>query len=396
MRIAIAPDSFKGSMTAKKAATCIERGLKKVLSGVSIRKIPVADGGEGTARVIVEATNGRMLYRTVKGPRGEDVRAAFGITGDAGTAVVDMAAASGLALLQPCEHNPMVTTTYGTGELIRHALCTGVKKVLVGIGGSATNDGGMGMARALGVRFLDSRGNSIPEGGGALKRLHHIDMSGLDPIVGKATIEVACDVKNPLVGSNGASVVYGPQKGAKGRMVSELDKGLERLAVVVRESPELGHDILSKPGTGAAGGLGGGLLAFLEAKLRSGVDVVIEAVHLPEKIRGCDLVITGEGRLDEQTAFGKTPAGVARVAKKQGIPVIAICGSIGSNARKVHRVGIAAYFSARQEPLKENELAKRGPRMLTECAEEVGRLLGIGLSSALNPRPAKKARKKVR
>ena len=391
MRIAIAPDSFKGSMTASKAAACIEQGLLNVLSGLSIQKIPMADGGEGTARVIVEATRGQMLYRTVRGPLGDSVRAAFGVTGDARTAVIDVAAASGLALLKQHERNPLVTTTYGTGELIRHALHKGVQRVLVGIGGSATNDGGMGMARALGVRFLDGRGHAIPEGGRALRRLRHIDVSGLDPRARNVVIDVACDVNNPLVGSNGAAAVYGPQKGATPQMVRQLDAGLRQLAAVVRES--LHKRILTTPGAGAAGGLGGGLMALLDGTLRPGVDVVLEAVNLREKVRGCDLVITGEGRLDGQTMFGKTAAGVARVAQEQGIPVIALCGSIGHNAHRVHDAGVVAYFSALQEPLDETQLAKRGPRMLTECAEQVGRLLEIRLARDVIFRLARKTPK---
>jgi len=394
MKIAIAPDSFKGSMTALEAATCIERGLKNVLSGISIRKIPMADGGEGTVRAVVEATGGRMLHRTVTGPRGESVRAALGVAGDGQTAVIEMAAASGLALLETHERNPMVTTTYGTGELIRHALRQSVKKLLIGIGGSATNDGGMGMARALGVRFLDSRGKVIPEGGGALKRLHHIDVSGLDPRVRNVTVEAAYDVENPLVGPKGAAAVYAPQKGATPQMVKELDLGLRQLAAVVRES--LHKRIATVPGAGAAGGLGGGLIAFLDGTLRPGIDIVIDIVKLPKRIKGCDLVITGEGRMDGQTVFGKTPAGVARVAKEQGIPVIALCGSIGRNARKVHRIGIDAYFWALQELVEETELAKRGPGMLIECAEQVGRFLALQVPGAETVRLVRQTLKTTR
>ncbi len=229
-KIAIAPDSFKGNLTAMEAAACIERGLKKALRGASIRKIPMADGGEGTVRAIVDATGGRMMSRTVKNPRGRKIKSSFGMAGDGRTAVIEMAAASGLALLKPRERNPMVTTTYGTGELIRHALRCNAKKILVGIGGSATNDGGTGMARALGVRFLDKKGRRLPEGGGALRKLDRIDMSGLDPRLRRVTVEVACDVDNPLTGPRGAARVYAPQKGATPAMVRELDKGLRHLA----------------------------------------------------------------------------------------------------------------------------------------------------------------------
>jgi glycerate kinase len=381
-------------MTAIQAAVCIERGLKNVLSIISVRKIPMADGGEGTARVIVEATKGKMLYREVRGPRGKKrVRAAFGITGDGRTAVIEMAAASGLALLKPDQRNPMVTTTYGTGELIRCALDQGVRRVLVGIGGSATNDGGMGMARALGVRFLDEHGRQTPEGGIGLGCLHRIDMDGLDERLRgphKVTVEVACDVSNPLVGPKGAAAVYGPNKGATPQMVKELDAGLRRLAELVQES--LGKLIAEMPGAGAAGGLGGGLVAFLDGTLRPGVDVVIDAVELQRRIRGCDLVITGEGRLDEQTPFGKTPAGVARVSKEQGIPVIAICGSVGRYAHHVHAVGIDTYFSALKQPVAEKDLPRCGPGMLTECAEQVGRFLALQVPGTGDLRLRRKSR----
>lgn len=377
MKIAIAPDSFKGSLTAMQAATCIERGLKRVLRGISIRKIPMADGGEGTVRAIVDATSGRMVSCTVRNPRGRKIKSSFGMAGDGRTAVIEMAAASGLALIKPGERNPMVTTTYGTGELIHHALNRNAKKILVGIGGSATNDGGTGMARALGVKFLDKKGCKLPEGGGALRKLDRIDMNGLDPRLRRVTVEVACDVDNPFVGPRGAAQVYAPQKGATPLMVRELDSGLKQLAKVIKK--DIGTDIPNIPGSGAAGGLGGGLMAFLGGRLRSGVDIVIDTVKLERKLKGCDLVIAGEGRMDGQTAFGKAPAGVARVARKLGIPVIAICGSLGSGAHKVHSIGIDAFFSALEEPVDEEDLPRRGPAMLSNCAEQLARLIKLKL-----------------
>jgi len=373
--IGIAPDSFKGSLTAREAADCIERGLKSVLSNISVRKIPMADGGEGTVYAIVEATGGRLVWKTVRGPRRQRVRAAYGITGDGRRAIIEMAAASGLALLKPRERNPMVTTTFGTGELIRDALERNVTRILVGIGGSATNDGGVGMARALGIRFLDNAGRPLPEGGGTLRKLAKIDMSGLHPRAAEVVFEVACDVDNPLVGPRGAAQVFGPQKGATPAMVRELDAGLRRLASVTRR--DLGVDIADTPGSGAAGGLGGGLMAFLRAKPRSGVDIVSESVDLAHKLKGCHLVITGEGRMDGQTVFGKTPVGVARVARKLGIPVIAIPGSVGRDVGSVHGIGIEAYVSALQETIPEEDLAARGPAMLEDCAAQVGRLLAL-------------------
>ena len=381
LKVAIAPDSFKGSMTAMQAASCIETGLKRVLKGVSCRKIPMADGGEGTVQAIVDATGGTFLKRTVSDPLGRRIKATFGLSGDGKTAVMEMAEASGLALLKPRERNPMKTSTYGTGEMMQHALKLGVRKILIGIGGSATNDGGTGMARALGVKFLDANGKLVPEGGGSLGKIARIDMSGLDPRLKGVDVEVACDVDNPLTGRHGAAQVYGPQKGATPDMVKQLDAGLRALAGVVKS--DMNMSILKEPGSGAAGGLGGGLMAFVKGRLRPGVDIVIDSVKLARGIKGCDLVITGEGRMDHQTAFGKTPAGVARTAKALGVPVVAICGCLGKNPEVVHTIGIDAFFSALEENVAEEELPKRGPVMLTNCAAQVGRLLAIDFEKVL-------------
>jgi glycerate kinase len=384
LKVAIAPDSFKGSMTAMEAASCIEAGLTSALAGVRCRKVPMADGGEGTVQAIVDATGGTFVKRTVADPLGRRLKATFGLSGDGKTAVMEMAAASGLALLKPRERNPLKTSTYGTGELMRHALKLGVRKILIGIGGSATNDGGTGMARALGVKFLDARGKPVPEGGGSLDKIASIDMRGLDPRLKGVQVEVACDVDNPLIGRNGAAQVYGPQKGATPAMVKKLDAGLKHLSVVIKS--DIGLSILRVPGSGAAGGLGGGLMAFAKGELRPGVDIVIDSVKLARQLKGCDLVITGEGRMDHQTAFGKTPAGVAKTAKALGIPVIAICGCLGKNPEVVHGIGIDAFFSALEENVTEEELPTRGPVMLRNCAEEVGRLLAIDCGKKLNVR----------
>jgi glycerate 2-kinase len=377
--IAIAPDSFKGSLTAMEAADCIERGLKKALTAVRTVKIPMADGGDGTVQTVVDATGGRIATRTVRGPLGEPVRARFGLSGDGRTAVIEMAAASGLALLKPAQRNPLVTTTFGTGELIRHALKLKVRKILVGIGGSATNDGGTGMARALGVKFFDQAGRPLPEGGGALADLARIDASGRDPRLDGVTLEVACDVDNPLSGPRGASRVYGPQKGATPAMVRRLDRNLARLGRLVRRDLDL--DILTVPGGGAAGGLGAGLMAFAGGVLRPGIDMVTDLVGLRRRIKGCDLVIVGEGRMDGQTAFGKAPAGVAKIAREQGIPVIAIAGSVGPDADRVHAVGIGAYAAAMETLMDESRLPREGPAMLERCATQVARLLALPLPS---------------
>ena len=375
MKIALAPNAFKGSLTASEAAACIERGLRKALRGLSIVKVPMADGGDGTLLAIVAATHGQSVPCRVTDPLGRKIRSMFGLTGDGRTAVVEMALASGLALLKAQERNPMLTTSRGTGELIRAALDRRVQEIVIGIGGSATNDGGMGLARALGVRLLDARHRELPDCGGALTRLARIDVSGLDARLKHTTISVACDVDNPLCGPRGAARVYSPQKGATPEMVKRLDAGLKRLAAVLQD--DLGVEVANLPGAGAAGGLGAGLVAILKARMRPGVDVVTHAIGLERKLAGCDLVITGEGRLDGQTVFGKAPAGVARIARKLGIPVIAICGSLGSDAGTVQQAGIAAFFSALEEPVAEAELPRRGPGMLERCAEQVGRLLAI-------------------
>jgi len=374
-RIVIAPNAFKGTLTADEAAWCIQRGMQKALPHATFVCVPMADGGDSTAAAIVEATGGHWVRCRVSDPLGRKISAHFGLTGDGRTAVVEMAAASGLVLLKPAERNPLITSTRGTGELIRAALDKEVSRLLVGIGGSATNDGGMGMARALGVKFLDARGRELPEGGGALEKLARIDVAGLDPRLKQVQVEVACDVDNPLFGPRGAAQVYGPQKGATPAMVRKLDAGLKYFSVVIKQ--DLGMAVAKLPGAGAAGGLGAGLVAFLKGQMRPGGDIVMEAVNLPAKLAGCDLVITGEGRLDRQTIFGKAPAGVAKAAQKLGLPVIGICGSLGADAGKLASLGFIASFSALEELMPETELAKRAPAMLERCAEQIGRLLAI-------------------
>jgi glycerate kinase len=324
---------------------------------------------------------------------GRKRKAAFGLAGDGRTAIIETAAASGLALLNPGERNPLLTSTFGSGELIRAALNHGVRKILVGVGGSATNDGGLGMARALGARFFDARRRELAEGGGALRRLARIDLSGLDPRLERVEITVACDVRNPLYGPRGAARVYGPQKGATPEMVKTLDAGLKRLAAVIRT--DLGLDVARLPGAGAAGGLGAGLAAFLKSRLRPGVEIVLDATDLENKLAGCDLVITGEGRLDGQTVFGKAPAGVAKAAKKFGLPVIAICGSLGPDAGKTKAIGIDARFSALEESVAETDLRRRAPGMLERCAEQVGRMLALN-PAGMRIRPKDFAHKPVK
>lgn len=343
MKIVIAPDSFKESLTALEAATAIEFGMKKILPEASFVKVPMADGGEGTVQSLVDATGGKMINKTVTGPLGTPVKAFFGISGDEKTAVLEMAAASGLHLVPPVDRNPLVTTTRGTGELIAAALDYGVEHIIIGIGGSSTNDGGAGMAKALGIMLLDSAGKEIGEGGGALNTLAAVKMDGIDKRLELVKIEVACDVDNPLTGLRGASHIFGPQKGATPHIVEELDNNLRHFADIIRT--DLGKDIEHISGAGAAGGLGGGLMAFLSAELKRGVDIVLEATDLETHLQNADFVITGEGKIDGQTIFGKTPIGVAKTAKRHNVPVIAIAGNVASNSEVVHEHGIDAVFS---------------------------------------------------
>ncbi len=343
MKIVLAPDSFKESLSALQVAESIERGFKQVLPNAEYVKVPMADGGEGTVQSLVDATGGRIIKKTVTGPLGEAAEAFFGILGNEKTAVIEMAAASGLHLVPATKRNPLLTTTRGTGELIAAALDYNVNHIIIGIGGSATNDGGAGMARALGARFLNSDGQEIAEGGGALSDLAAIDLSRLDSRLADVKIEVACDVDNPLIGPKGASAIYGPQKGATPVIVNQLDENLAHYAAIIEK--DLGVKIADVPGSGAAGGLGGGLLAFMQAELSRGVDIVMEAAKLSDIIAGADLVITGEGKIDGQTIFGKTLIGVAKTAKKHGVPVIGIAGNVASDSDVVHEYGIDAIFS---------------------------------------------------
>lgn len=343
MKIVIAPDSFKESLTALEVAESIEKGFKRILPDAKYVKVPMADGGEGTVQSLVDATGGKIIQKQVTGPLGEPVEAFFGILGNKSTAVIEMAAASGLHLVPTDKRNPLLTTTRGTGELIVAALDYGVKHIIIGIGGSATNDGGMGMAKALGAQFLDKNGAEIGEGGGALGELASINLSNVDSRLEDIKIDVACDVNNPLTGERGASAIFGPQKGATPEMVSQLDDYLGHFADIVERY--LGKQIKDVSGAGAAGGLGGGLLAFLPAELKRGVDIVIEATGLSDLIQDADLAITGEGKIDGQTIFGKTPIGVAKTAKKYGVPVIGIAGNVSGDSQIVHEYGIDAIFS---------------------------------------------------
>ncbi|MEI7703085.1 MAG: glycerate kinase [Deltaproteobacteria bacterium] len=377
MRIVVAPDSFKGSLSAIGVACAMERGILQVFPDADVVKVPIADGGEGTVEALVVATKGSFRTSEVTGPLGGPVQACWGVLGDGETAVIEMAAASGLPLVPKELRDPRITTTRGTGELVRAALDAGLRKLVVGIGGSATNDGGTGFARALGVRFLDAEGRDLPEGGGALAGLDRIDLSGLDPRLPTAQVTVACDVDNPLTGPRGASAVYGPQKGATPEMVAELDAALERFATVARRAT--GRDVAALPGAGAAGGLGAGLLFFTPAQLRPGVKIVLETTGFDEIVRDADLVLTGEGRTDFQTAMGKAPVGVAAVAKRSGVPVVCLSGSLGHGAHEVHAHGVEALASTAHEPMTLEDAMSRAAELVEAAAARTCRLLRVGM-----------------
>nr|WGD85980.1 glycerate kinase [Bacillus subtilis] len=344
MKIIIAPDSFKESLSALEAADAIERGFKSVFPGADYRKLPVADGGEGTVQSLVDATNGRIIEQVVTGSLGEPVRAFFGMMGDGRTAVIEMAAASGLHLVPVDKRNPLITTTRGTGELIGAALDAGAERLIIGIGGSATNDGGAGMIQALGGRLLDNSGSEIGTGGGALSQLASIDVSGLDSRLRNVKLEVACDVDNPLTGPKGATAVFERAKRRDGTdMLDVLEQNVSHFADMAEK--ELGSTFRDTEGAGAAGGLGWSLLTYLQADLKRGIDIVLEAVDFESIVQDADLVITGEGRIDSQTVHGKTPIGVAKAAKSYDVPVIGIAGSVSRDSDAVYQHGIDALFS---------------------------------------------------
>ncbi|MFL6561248.1 MAG: glycerate kinase [Bacillus sp. (in: firmicutes)] len=375
MKFVLAPDSFKESMTAKKAALAMEKGVKAVFPDAECVIVPMADGGEGTVESLVSMSNGEIIKTEVIGPLGEKVIAEYGLLGEGQTAIIEMASASGLELIKPIDRNPLLTTTYGTGQLIAHALDKGVRRFLIGIGGSATNDGGAGMLQALGVSFKDQNGNELPYGGGALNRLHSIDVSGLDERIKTVHIDVACDVTNPLIGESGASAIFGPQKGATPEMVSILDQNLSHFAEVIKK--QLGNDIAHIDGAGAAGGLGAGLLAFLNAQLKKGIDLVIEYTGLEEKVKGADYVFTGEGSIDGQTLFGKTPYGVAAIAAKYSVPVIAFAGRIGNGVESLYDNGFTAIIGILKGVTTLEEALECGEENLVFSAQNVCRVLKI-------------------
>lgn len=375
MRYLCAPDSFKESLTAAEAARALAEGIRCGDSDAEIRCLPMADGGEGTARALADATGGTMLTAGAHDPLGRPVQAGLALLGDGRTAVVETAAASGLALLRPSERDPKATTSYGTGELIRAALDAGAETIIVGLGGSATNDAGAGLLQALGVRLLDGNGNDLKHGGAALADLATIDISTMDPALKNVAITAACDVTNPLTGPTGASAVFGPQKGASKDDVATLDAALAHFAQGI--DSQLGVAVNDVPGAGAAGGIGAALKGFLNAEFRPGIAIVIEQSGLDAAAQWADVVFTGEGSIDFQTKFGKTPAGVAETAKRHGKPVIAVAGHIGTGIDELHEVGIDAVFGIAPGAASLSELLADAAANVTRTTEQIVRTLQL-------------------
>ena len=371
--IVLAPDSFKESMTAKEVCVAMERGIKKVNSNIQCIHVPMADGGEGTMQSLVDATGGEVYSLEVVGPLGNKVKAEYGILGNGEIGVLEMASASGIHLVSLEERNPLITTTYGTGELIKACLDRGVKKLLIGIGGSATNDGGVGVIQALGGRLLDKEGNELGFGGGELEKLDRIDLTNFDRRLKDIVIEVACDVSNPLCGENGASYIFGPQKGASVEMIKILDNNLKHYAKVIKE--QFGKDVLEIAGAGAAGGLGAGLMVFLNGNLKKGIEIVIEYSGLEKKVKNCDMVWTGEGSIDFQTQYGKTPLGVATVAKKYNKPVVALAGRVGDDIDILYEKGIDSIFGIMRGVTTIDEALKNGKENIERTSENIARLM---------------------
>lgn len=376
MKIVIAPDSYKESLSALDVATAIETGFREIYPHAEYVKVPVADGGEGTVEAMVAATQGHIVQVSVTGPLGEPVNAFYGLSGDMRCAYIEMAAASGLESVPPTRRNPLLTTSWGTGELIRHALDAGVSQIIIGIGGSATNDGGAGMAQALGAKLLSAGQQQIAPGGGALETLARIDLSELDPRLADCRIDVACDVTNPLTGPQGASAVFGPQKGATAAMIERLDRGLQHFAQIIDR--DLDIDVLSLEGGGAAGGMGAALYAFCGANLRPGIEIVTDALGLAELVADADLVITGEGRIDSQTIHGKVPVGVAKVAKRFNVPVIGIAGSLTADVGVVHQHGLDAVFSVLYTVCTLDEALANAAANVRMTARNVAAVLEMG------------------
>lgn len=372
MKIVIAPDSFKESLSAAGVASALARGLRQALPTAEIRECPLGDGGEGTLDAVLAATGGEVREVRVTGPLGEPVTARWGWLAEQRTAFVEMASASGLELVPRARRDVRVATSHGTGELLRAALDAGAERLVLAIGGSATNDGGAGVLQALGVRLLDAQGQALAPGGAALASLASLDLTDLHPRLAAVEVVIAADVDNPLCGPQGASQIFGPQKGASPEQVRELDAALAHFATVTAAT--LGRDVSKQPGAGAAGGVGFAALAFLQATFRPGIEVVAELVGLEEALQGADLAVTGEGRLDGQTLRGKTPAGVLRLAQRHGVSVVAVAGSLGEGYDALYQQGLAAAFSLVPGPLSLEEALAQAEVLLERTARDIGRL----------------------
>ncbi|WP_024695996.1 glycerate kinase [Pseudomonas syringae] len=378
MKIVIAPDSFKDSLSAQAVADAIASGLAEVWPDAELIKCPMADGGEGTIEALLDACNGQWMSAQVSGPLGTMIQAGWGWLAQSRTAIIEMAMASGLQLLTLAQRDACLTSTKGTGQLISAALDAGAQRIILAIGGSATNDGGSGMLSALGVRFLDRDDQPLPRGGLALAGLARVDLSGLDPRLADVRVEIAADVDNPLCGPNGASHIFGPQKGASPQQVLALDAALANFAD--HSALALGHDLRDSPGSGAAGGMGFAAKAYLNASFRAGVEVVAELTGLEQALVDADLVITGEGRFDAQTLRGKTPLGVARVAQRQGVPVIVLAGTLGEGYEQLYPHGISAAFALTSGPMNLEDACREAPRLLHERARDVARVWQLAAS----------------
>lgn len=374
MKVVVAPNPFKGSLSAPKAASAIARGVRQVFPKAEIVEVPMADGGEGTVEALVSARSGRYETVEVEGPRGDPVQAVYGVIENGGIAVVELAASSGLSLLTPVARDPRMTSTFGFGQLLETVRMRGVTAVIAGLGGSSTNDGAAGMAQALGYRLLDASGRDIGRGGAALARLDRIQSSKLNPRWGEIGVTVACDVTNPLVGPLGASIVYGPQKGADEKTAKQLDKALANLAFVIRK--DLHRDVAEIPGGGAAGGAGAGMVAFLNAELVPGAPLIVEATGLDDALAGATVVFTGEGRADAQTGYGKAPGEVAKRARALGIPTIVLAGSRGDGWQNLLALGVQRVIAIGQEGQNLAEAMKHTESSLTLAAAAACRELG--------------------
>jgi glycerate 2-kinase len=373
MKVIVAPDSFKGSISAREICSAVREGIIRIFPDAEIKAVPLADGGEGTLENMVYSSNGSLIPINVRGPMGNEVTASYGILGDSETVVIEMAQASGLPLVEPAERNPYLSSSFGTGQLIRHALDAGYRRFVVGLGGSATNDCGTGMLTALGLKLYDKDGNILSEGGGYLSHLASFDDSELDPRIEESNFTIASDVTNKLCGPEGASYVFGPQKGATPEMVEHLDHALNHFADIVYKQKEV--DIKEISGGGAAGGMGAALIAFLGASVMSGIDVIMKEIEFEGQIIGSDLIITGEGKLDSQTLSGKVIAGVSKIAKKHQVPVIALCGGVDLEPSKFNDLGVLSAFSIVPGPCSLSESMEKSAEWVTERMESIMRII---------------------